>query len=457
MANPQKHLRSLTEGWGPSQAVALYLDRCQIDTPTDIVGAVWSQVHRRRHEIAKVVDFGAGDGRFAAHGRYDNYIGYEIDTRRCVHAKLPRRATLLNRCAFSDHIDDADVCVGNPPFVRNQDLPGGWRARAAAVIRERTGVRVSGLANAWQYFALLALASTKRDGLVALIIPYEWVSRPSARSLRDYIDAHQWDVSAYRLRDETFRQVLTTSSITIIDKRHRSGRWQFFSENANAAYETLPSATGAKAGLIGYSRRSEVTGVRAKRGLSPGTQEVLTLTEGERVRAGLRIATDVVPCVTSLRVIDPTLQSLSEAVFRRRFRDAGAKCWLIRTNQRTPSSRLAAYLAAVPSDKYQTSTCLLREPWWKFAMPDIPPVLAASGFRGQRPKAVVNEIGAVAVGSVSGVFGVSKNRARALVRALAGIRVATRIVAHSNGMLKLEIGQLNTVLQRLAATLTKTS
>jgi hypothetical protein len=55
------------------------------------------------------------------------------------------------------------------------------------------------------------------------------------------------------------------------------------------------------------------------------------------------------------------------------------------------------------------------------------------------------------VGSVSNVFGVSHTRASALVNALGSIRVATRIVAHSSGLLKLEIGQLNSVVQRLLA------
>lgn len=77
---------------------------------------------------------------------------------RCQGAVLPNHARLINRCAFSDDIEDADVCIGNPPFVGNQDLPVGWRHRASEVLKRRTGLTVSGLANAWQYFFLLSLA-----------------------------------------------------------------------------------------------------------------------------------------------------------------------------------------------------------------------------------------------------------------------------------------------------------
>lgn len=449
---PRPHLGTLTSNWGSSKAVALYLDRCQVDTPHDVVAAVWKHVEQRRKRIAKVIDFGAGDGRFATAGEYEQYVGYEIDPRRCLTSKLPARASLVNACAFSDTVADADICIGNPPFVRNQDLPQGWRRRAAAVVKKRTGVQISGLANAWQYFAFHALASTKSDGLIALVIPYEWVSRPSAKALREYIRSRGWDVSVYRLRDETFQRVLTTSSITIIDKTGRCGKWRFFIESDGSPYEPLDSESGGKFGLVHYSTRGEVSTqkIHVKRGLSPGTQQALTLTEGERIRAGLKASVDVVPCVTSLRALGSDAEVLTKAVFRKHFRDAAAKCWLVRTD-RPPSERLSAFLKGTPPALYQTSTCLSRDVWWKFTMPQAPSILVASGFRGKRPKVLVNEIGAVAVGGVSGIYGVARSASRRLVRRLRSIRVASRVVPHSNGLLKLEIGQLNTVIRHVTA------
>jgi hypothetical protein len=359
---------------------------------------------------------------------------------------------MINRCAFADVIDDADVCIGNPPYVRNQDLPEGWRERAAKVIRERTGVTISGLANAWQYFALLALASTKSDGLVALVIPFEWVSRPSSRALREYVKKNAWDVSTYRLRDETFHGVLTTSSIALIDKRGASGKWEYFEEDHDGNYRVLPSPSGTKAGVLTYAKRAAKSspGVFVRRGLSPGTQEVLTLTEGERVRSGLQIEVDVTPCVTSLRSVCSETVTLTASVFRKQFRDEGMKCWLIRTDQ-PPSRHLKAYLEGVPKAKRATATCDLRDEWWRFTMPQPPAVIVASGFRGARPKAVVNQFGAVAVGAVFGVYGLSAPRARRLAKHLASIDLTGRIVSHSNGLRKLEPSQLHTLVSRFLA------
>ena len=204
-------LYRLTQEWGSRDSVSLYLQRCQVATPDELVKAAWCHVQELRPHILKVVDYGAGNGRFAHHGSYEEYIGYEIDSSLFSNLKLPERALLLNECAFSGEVVDADVCIGNPPFVRNQDLPTGWRRRASDVLYRRTGVCISGLANAWQYFFLLSMASTKESGLCALIIPYEWVSRPSAKPIREYIRANRWNVKVYRLVDTTFNSVLTTS------------------------------------------------------------------------------------------------------------------------------------------------------------------------------------------------------------------------------------------------------
>ena len=441
------HLAPLTREWGAWNAVSLYLDRCQVDTPNEVVAATWAHVGELRRQIGKVVDFGAGDGRFSHYGCFKEYIGYEIDRCRCQNAVLPAHASLLNRCAFSDEINDADVCIGNPPFVRNQDLPDGWRQKACDVLRRRTGVAVSGLANAWQYFFLLSLASLKADGLCALVVPYEWVSRPSAEALRKYIAEQGWNVSVYRLVDTTFDRVLTTSSITIVDKAQRDGRWRYFEETADGDYLPLPSPSGSPQGVMRYMRRSQIDkdSPRAVRGLSPGTQKVFTLPEGERVRFGLQVGRDVVPCVTTLRHLPAEVKELDEKAFRTYYRESGQKCWLIRTDSK-PSRVLRAYLDSVPESNYQTSTCLERVEWWKFNMPPIPTLLMAMSFKGEFPKSVCNSVAARAVGGVCGIYNVNDDQASTIVGGFDGIDLRDRIVSHSKGLRKLEINQLNALL-----------
>lgn len=431
---------------GVSTIATLYLDRCQVDTPQPLVKKVWDVVGKSRTHIGKVVDFGAGDARFARYGIYDSYVGYEIDPSRCSLKDLPGHAEIVNACAFSEDIHDADLCIGNPPYVRNQDLPEGWRQQAAATVERRTEVKISGLANAWQYFFLLSLASTHDDGLVALVIPYEWVSRPSSAALREYIRAQGWGVSVYRMHDKTFDGVLTTSSITVIDKAADKRVWRYFRENDDGSFSPMKSASGGRLKLLSYER-TDGAKIVAKRGLSPGTQEYLTLTEGERARCGLKRGVDVVPCVTSLRMVDDDSGALTEATFQAQFVAQGRKCWLVRTDK-TPGVRMQRYLDSVPEEGRQTSTCTGRPVWWKFSMPAAPALLMATGFRG-RPKVMINEIGAIAVGGVCGIHGASVKKAKKIAAALRGEDYDGRVVSHSNGLLKLEINQINALLSSL--------
>jgi hypothetical protein len=428
---------------GIPAAASLYLDRCQVDTPYALVKGVWDLVNARRSRPETVIDFGAGDARFARYGHYQRYIGYEIDRSRCERSALPANAEVINACAFSREIADADVCIGNPPYVRNQDLPLGWRQEAAYSIERRTGVRISGLANAWQYFFLLSLASTADDGLVAIVIPFEWVSRPSSAAMRDYIRANGWEVSVYRLADSTFDGVLTTASITIVDKRGRTGAWRYFCDDGAGSFRRMKSPTGGRRALLPYRSAGTAT-TYAKRGLSPGTQTFLTLTESERAHCGLQIGDDVIPCVTSLRPTAPEVEALTVTEFMRHYVKAGKKCWLIRTD-RTPSKRLQAYLDSVPEEGRQSSTCTNRPVWWQFTMPEVPTALMATGFQST-PKVVLNTAKVVAVGGVCGIYTRSKAAAARVVRALRDTDYAGRVVAHSNGLRKLEINQINALL-----------
>jgi hypothetical protein len=428
---------------GVAPLASLYLDRCQVDTPQPIVKKVWDLVLERHDHIGKVVDFGAGDARFARYGKYDFYVGYEIDPGRCSLEHLPAHAEIVNACAFSEDISDASLAIGNPPYVRNQDLPDGWRQQAAFTVERRTGVKVSGLANAWQYFFFLSIASTDEKGLVALVVPFEWVSRPSSKALRDYVKARGWGVSVYRLHDSTFDRVLTTSSITIIDKSVSHGEWAYFEETAKGTFERVSAPSGEGSKLLEYSR-VRADGLAAKRGLSPGTQQYLLLTEGERVRSGLHIGKDVVRCVASLRNWPADETMLDLVAFKREFVAKGRKCWLVRTDK-MPSPRLQAYLDNVPLEGRQTSTCMNREVWWAFTMPTIPSALISTGYR-DRPKTVINAANVVAVGGVCGVFGATPEKAAAIVELLHKHDYAGLVVPHSNGLQKLEINQINALL-----------
>ena len=441
---------SVTGSWEDRLRVSSYLDRCQVDTPVAVVQSAWNRVREfRPGKVGKVVDLGAGDGRFARFGSYESYVGYEIDENRSANATVPPNARLVNCCAFSDCEADADVCIGNPPFVRNQQIPGDWRRYVQGLLRERTGVTVSGLANAWQFFFLNALARLKFDGLAALIVPFEWVSRPSAEALRHYIRESKWNVHVYRLADAGFAGVLTTASITVVDKAGREGQWELHDEAADGDGRLMASASGSARGVLRYLRASDLAAKQpmAKRGLSPGTQKVLTLTEAQRRKHSLRKGGDVVPCVTSLRHLPAELVRVDETTFRKHYIEDGRRCWLIRTD-REPSAELSAYIESVPREERQSKTCLNRPEWWRFKMPEVPTMFFAQGFRGRFPKVVQNAVGGHAVGGICGIYNAGEDVVDELTGGLGGMDLRDRVVAYSAGFYKVEINQINSLLAR---------
>jgi hypothetical protein len=79
-------------------------------------------------------------------------------------------------------------------------------------------------------------------------------------------------------------------------------------------------------------------------------------------------------------------------------------------------------------------------------MPPIPRVLMAMSFKGQFPKAVKNTMAARAVGGVCGIYNVSETQVARLTSGLEGIDIRPRIVAHANGLRKIEVNQLNALL-----------
>ena len=90
-----------TQSWGDRLSVSSYLDRCQVDTPVGVVQSAWNRVRELRPgKVGKVVDLGAGDGRFATYGLYESYVGYEIDQNRSANARFAGERPAIELLCF---------------------------------------------------------------------------------------------------------------------------------------------------------------------------------------------------------------------------------------------------------------------------------------------------------------------------------------------------------------------
>jgi hypothetical protein len=421
---------------------AYELSQSQVTTPERVVSLFWQLTGERRTHLGTVLDMGAGDGRFALSGCFEKYVGVEIDRNRCVTATLPERGTILHGCVFRHTANHYDACVGNPPYVRHHDINSPWKEQTTSRLEREMVVALNKHCNLYVYFFCLALLKSHETGLVSLVIPYEWVSRPSAKALREYIRRHRWNVAVYRFKMPIFEGVMTTASISIVDKSHHDDRWEFYDIDHNYEIIKRRGITGSRHRVLDYSQRGEIWGLR---GLSPGSQKIFTLTEGQRVHFGLR-KQDVVPCVTSLRHIPPNVRVLSDSTFRKYYVEAGVKCWLIRSDRDKRSSTLNAYLDIVPKKDRQNYTCKNQSPWFKYRPHPVPRMLFGSGFTKFGPKVLVNSVKARTVGSVWGIHCGKRAPLRGLQDYLLGINFEKRVVAHAEKLKKVEVRQLNAVL-----------
>jgi len=424
---------------------AYELKKAQIDTPPELVDLFWDLLLAHYGKTTdQVLDMGAGDGRFAVAGRFGRYLGVEIDPTRNEKAILAPNASIVNACAFAMHDNDFDAAIGNPPYLRHHSIEQPWKSNTIRHLNERLGMHFNERANLFSYFIALGLIKTKSDGIVGLIIPYEWVSRPSIKPLRDVIKRERWNVTIYHLQGETFKDVLTTASISIIDKSKTDGTWSFFDVSSDLT-KIVPrnGITGSIYPLLKHSERSEIW---AKRGLSPGKQSIFCLTEENREKHGLKIGLDVIPCITTLKYIPRNMLRLDTETFREYWISKGHICWLIRSDQPEISPSLHAYLGSIPEHERNTSTCINQYPWYNYERFSIPDLLAHSGFTSFGPKVVENSIGAASVGSVYGIYNPQAIDISGLQGYLLSYNFEMRIVQHAKSLKKIEIKQLNTVI-----------
>ena len=132
---------------------AYELARSQVSTPLYVVKLFWCITRRYRSRFSRVLDLGAGDGRFALGGRYASYEGVEIDTTRRPLTELPQHATVRYQCAFKHDGRGYAACIGNPPYVRHHDLDATWRDSVAKRIGpEKEALWKRGASNAGYHY-----------------------------------------------------------------------------------------------------------------------------------------------------------------------------------------------------------------------------------------------------------------------------------------------------------------
>ena len=140
----------------------------QIFTPEAVVRAMLAL--RRNH--GRVLEPSCGDGAFLRH--LPGAVGLELDPDHC-----PPGAKAIDFFAYPER-EQFDTIIGNPPYVRFQDIPP---ATQALIARGRYGACLDKRANLYLFFIDKCLRHLKPGGELIFITPRDFLKATSAVKL----------------------------------------------------------------------------------------------------------------------------------------------------------------------------------------------------------------------------------------------------------------------------------
>ena len=203
--------------------------RGAIYTPAAIVDAMIEWAGGAGATPARIVDAGAGSGRFTLAAaklfRQARLIAVETDALAAV--LLRANATVLGladrlevqQCDYRDltlpKIAQPTLFIGNPPYVRHHNIEPHWKDWLAATARA-LGFRASGLAGLHVHFFLKTRALAQLGDFGAFVTASEWMDVNYGSVVRNMLAdglggtaLHVIDASAL-----PFADALTTGAIT---------------------------------------------------------------------------------------------------------------------------------------------------------------------------------------------------------------------------------------------------
>lgn len=157
-------------------------------------------------------------------------VGHELDERHVDAAQRLWAGSGLTVTA-GDFLaqppprEKYNLLVTNPPYVRHHHLTPARKERLQGLVRERLGLRVSGLAGLYCYFLLLADAWLEEGGLAAWLFPSEFMDVNYGVAVKEYLTARVRLLHIHRFcpTDVQFADALVSSAVVVFEKAQPAG------------------------------------------------------------------------------------------------------------------------------------------------------------------------------------------------------------------------------------------
>lgn len=205
------------------------------ETPQNIARALAQ--HALAGGGATCLELGTGSGAFidalAGSARTGSltYTGYEVDptsaaiarAKLCSGAFTPGSA--VHTADVFMHLErisasNADIVVGNPPYIRYQYLEPNQQD-AAETFFASLGIPFTRHTNAWTTFLLCAVKALRPGGTLAMVIPSELLHVLHARGVRNYLRSSLSEIHVVDI-DEMLFDALQGAVLLLGTKKQRA-------------------------------------------------------------------------------------------------------------------------------------------------------------------------------------------------------------------------------------------
>lgn len=383
----------------------------------------------RREKPCRIVDAGAGTGRFtlATARSFKNCRIVAVEKNPALALIL--RANLI-AAGFFEHVDvvvtdyreftlpsvsGPTLFIGNPPYVRHHDIDPSWK-RWYAEAFARFGIKASGLAGLHLHFFLKTMLLAAPGDIGCFITAAEWLDVGYGDALRRLLTKNMGCTSVH-LIDKTvpvFDDALTSAVITCFEVGNSRREIDFHTmkiSKGTLLTEKARSASAAKAeetprwSVLVHGAPAHQDGMvelgdyfRVQRGQVTGMNEIWI---AGRHSAGLPSAV-LFPTVTRAQELI-TLPScrLDYDGFLHKIIDLPADLSIFAADERARIERFLAWAMGRGAD--QTYIARHRAPWWRVNLRPPAPILMT--YMGRRPPVFVrNFCGARHINIAHGLY-----------------------------------------------------
>lgn len=146
-------------------------------------------------------------------------VGYEIDS---VYAKAAKEIwgeqILIRNADFTRgrmKKNSINLLLSNPPYVRYHYIPPDDKVRMNHMVYQKFGFRLSGLADLFCYFMLLAHSALEQGAICGWLIPGGFMDANYGHEIKRYLlnDVHLLRIHSYRPENLLFEDALVSSSV----------------------------------------------------------------------------------------------------------------------------------------------------------------------------------------------------------------------------------------------------